>query len=34
LFGRVDLVRNELAKDRTDGVLRFQIEAQWRRAAP
>jgi Tfp pilus assembly protein PilN len=34
LFGRVDLVRNELARDRSDGVLRFQIEAQWRRVAP
>ncbi len=32
LFGRVDLVRHELAKDHTDGVIRFQIEAQWRRA--
>jgi hypothetical protein len=34
LFGRVYLVRNELAKDHSDGVMRFQIEAQWRRAAP
>ncbi|HEY3596120.1 MAG TPA: PilN domain-containing protein [Paraburkholderia sp.] len=32
LFGRVYLVRNELAKDHTDGVIRFQIEAEWRRA--
>src|ERR1700754_3415033 len=30
LFERVDLVRLELAKDHTDGVMRFQIEAQWR----
>ncbi|MFC0398994.1 PilN domain-containing protein [Paraburkholderia rhizosphaerae] len=32
LFERVDLVRHELAKDHTDGVIRFQIEAQWRRS--
>ncbi|CAB3769681.1 PilN domain-containing protein [Paraburkholderia humisilvae] len=32
LFVRVDLVRHELAKDHTDGVIRFQIEAQWQRA--
>jgi Tfp pilus assembly protein PilN len=33
LFERVDLVRHEIAKDHTDGVIRFQIEAQWRRSA-
>ncbi|CAB3771240.1 hypothetical protein LMG29739_05987 [Paraburkholderia solisilvae] len=33
LFERVDLVRHELAKDHMDGVIRFQIEAQWRRSA-
>jgi Tfp pilus assembly protein PilN len=33
LFERVDLVRHEMAKDHTDGVIRFQIEAQWRRSA-
>jgi Tfp pilus assembly protein PilN len=33
LFERVDLVRHEMSKDRMDGVIRFQIEAQWRRSA-
>jgi hypothetical protein len=32
LFVRVNLVKHELAKDGTDGVLRFSIEAQWREA--
>ncbi|MFM0068940.1 PilN domain-containing protein [Paraburkholderia aspalathi] len=31
-FGRVNLVKHELAKDGMDGVTRFQIEAQWRGA--
>ncbi|CAD6547015.1 PilN domain-containing protein [Paraburkholderia sabiae] len=33
LFERVTLVRHERTKDGMDGVIRFQIEAQWRRAA-
>ncbi|MCX4176509.1 MULTISPECIES: PilN domain-containing protein [Paraburkholderia] len=32
LFGRVYLVRNERARDQADGVIRFQIEAEWRRS--
>ncbi|MFM0340705.1 PilN domain-containing protein [Paraburkholderia fungorum] len=32
LFTRVNLVRHELTRDGTDGVIRFQIEAQWRGA--
>jgi hypothetical protein len=32
-FARVNLVRHELVRDGTDGVIRFQIEAQWRGAA-
>jgi Tfp pilus assembly protein PilN len=32
LFGRVNLVKHELVKDGTDGVIRFHIEAQWRGA--
>jgi Tfp pilus assembly protein PilN len=32
LFEHVDLVRHELARDGADGVIRFQIEAQWRGA--
>ncbi|MBN3766587.1 PilN domain-containing protein [Burkholderia sp. Ac-20365] len=31
LFERVTLVRHERMRDGTDGVIRFQIEAQWRR---
>jgi hypothetical protein len=33
VFERVTLVRHERTKDGMDGVIRFQIEAQWRRAA-
>jgi hypothetical protein len=32
LFERVTLVRHERMRDGMDGVIRFQIEAQWRRA--
>ncbi|MBI0326722.1 pilus assembly protein [Burkholderia plantarii] len=30
LVGRVTLTRHELVKDGMDGVLRFQVEVQWR----
>jgi Tfp pilus assembly protein PilN len=32
LFVHVNLIEHELAKDGTDGVMRFAIEAQWREA--
>lgn len=31
LFGRVYLVKHEVTRDGTDSVIRFLIEAQWRR---
>lgn len=34
LFGRVYLVKHEIARDGTDGVVRFEVEAQWRRGGP
>ncbi|WP_233451588.1 PilN domain-containing protein [Paraburkholderia caribensis] len=34
LFERVTLVRHERMRDGMEGVIRFQIEAQWRRAQP
>lgn len=33
LIGRVYLVKHETARDSANGIIRFQIEALWRRAA-